>query len=343
MGGSAWSDDAYRDKNAVRSSRVASGGAAFAYTDDVIKGVAPKAVHAAMAPTKAASVRSPFVGQVMRESRDSDAHPTSLAIGVFFDETGSMGGIPVTLEKKLAGLMALLTQKGYVAHPQILFGAIGDANSDKVPLQVGEFESGAEMDDDLDKIYLEGNGGGQNKETYELAHYFFLKHTSIDCYEKRGVKGYFFTMGDEAPYDYVRKAHVKDLIGDTLEADLLTADVIKQLEERYHVFHIIVEQGSYPHNTVIEGTWTKLLGERVLKLEDADNVAELIALTIGLTEGTIDIDAGVSHLKDIGVDAKGIKAVTSALVPLAKSVGLAKPAAVTGELPVAAGGGVERV
>lgn len=343
LGSSHWSDDAYAVKNAVRSSRISAGGAAFAYTDAVLTGKAPKVVNPLMSPSKVASARSPFVGKVVRESRDSDLHPTSLAIGVVFDVTGSMKEIPVTLEKKLAGLMALLTQKGYVAHPQILFGAIGDAYSDSVPLQIGEFESGAEMDDDLDKIYLEGNGGGQHSETYELAHYFFLHHTATDCWEKRQHKGYFFTMGDEACYDYVRKTHVKDLIGDTLQADVPTAEVIQALEERYHVFHIIIEQGSYPHNPTIEGVWTKLLGERVLKLEDADNVAELIALTIGLTEGTVDIDAAAAHLKDVGLGSKAITTVTKALVPLAKSAALTKPSTVTGDLVEAGGGGVERV
>lgn len=100
---------------------------------------------------------------VTRESRDSAEHPNSLAIGVMFDVTGSMGSVPRTLQTKLGRLMRLLVEKGYVAHPQVLFGAIGDADSDRVPLQVGQFESGApgDQDDDLGKIYLEGGGGGQ--------------------------------------------------------------------------------------------------------------------------------------------------------------------------------------
>lgn len=343
MGGSSWSSKLYDDKAAVRSARVSSGGAAFAYTDDVMAGRAAKAVNPLMDPKVVAGKGSPFVGSIMREARDSDTHPESLAIGVFFDVTGSMHGIPVVLEKKLAGLMALLTQKGYVAHPQILFGAIGDANSDHVPLQVGQFESGVEMDDDLDKIYLEGGGGGQNRETYELSHYFFWKHTSIDCWEKRQHKGYFFTMGDEAPYEYVRKDHVQRLIGTKLQADIPTKDVIAALSERYHVFHIIIEEGSYPHEPTIEKAWTDLLGERVLKLEDQNNVAELIASTIGLTEGTVDIDNVATDLAAVGSAAAG-RSVSKALMPYAKGANLAKRAAVTGDLPAVSGGGsVERL
>lgn len=346
MGGSRWSDDEYVSRMTVNTTRATSMGslrASLNYTAAVDSGAAPKAVNPFMSPSKAASTRSPFVGSVMRESRDSAAHPESLAIGVFFDVTGSMQRIPLVLQQKLAGLMALLTQKGYVEHPQILFGAIGDAYSDAVPLQVGEFESGAEMDDSLGGIYLEGGGGGQTSETYELAHYFFLKHTSTDCWEKRQHKGYLFTMGDEAPYDHVSREQVKRLIGDELQGDVPTSDVIKALEQRYNVFHIIVEQGSYPRNKYIEGKWRALLGERVLLLEDQNNVAELIALTIGLTEGTIDFDTAKDHLKDAGADDKTVSTVSSALVPLAKSGAVTRTAKVEGDLPAVSASGVERL
>ena len=85
-----------------------------------------------------------------RESRDSDEHPQSLAIAVLFDVTGSMGGVPRTLQKKLPQLLGLLLRKGYATDPQIMFGAIGDATCDRAPLQVGQFESDNRMDDDLE-------------------------------------------------------------------------------------------------------------------------------------------------------------------------------------------------
>jgi hypothetical protein len=340
MGGGRWTDDAYKDRTA---SRVSRGVPTFAYSADIDSGKKSKAAHTSMDPKVVAGAKSPFVGNVMRESRDSDDHPESLAIGVIFDVTGSMKTIPQILQTKLAGLMKLLIAKGYVKDPQILFGAIGDANSDLVPLQIGQFESDITMDDNLTNIYLEGNGGGQNKETYELAHYFFARHTSIDCFEKRGRKGYFFTIGDEGYYDRLKKHQIKDLIGDTLHEDLPTDQIIHELEEKYHVFHIIAEQGSYPHNPTIEGMWKDVLGERVLKLEDSSNVAELIALTIGLCEGTTDIDAGINDLTSVGTDARAAKSVKQALVPFAAKT-LARPGSVSNLPDVSGpGGGVTRL
>ena len=115
------------------------------------------------------STMSPH-GVLFRESRDSAEHPESLAIQVYLDVTGSMGKIPeVLVTQKLGSLMNTLIYHG-IAHPQILFGAIGDHTCDSFPLQVGQFESGTqELDQWLTKIYLEGGGGGQHMESYLLA------------------------------------------------------------------------------------------------------------------------------------------------------------------------------
>lgn len=332
MGGSSYSDDLYATRS---SNRAATNTPVFAHT---------AAIHSGTAVAKVHDKLNPF-GVKVRESRDSAAHPESLPIAVFFDVTGSMKDIPVTLQKKLPALMALLISKGYVPHPQILFGAIGDANSDAAPLQVGQFESGLEMDDDMSLMFLEGHGGGQNRETYELAHYFVLHHTATDAWEKRGAKGYLFTMGDEGFYPTIRAEQVKTLIGDTLEADLSTADVIKAIEERWHVFHLIVQEGTYPHDKTIEKAWRDLLGERVLSLDHADDVTELVASTIGVCEGT-DLSTIGKNLVDIGASAATADLVTKSLVPFSKTAALAKAGTVAGtmpEVPEPVGAGVERL
>src|SRR4029453_2003836 len=154
MGSGRWSTDVY---DAAARVRAATGTSAFAYSDG-----GARRVHDAL---------NPF-GVDMRESRDSDEHPQSLAIAVLFDVTGSMRRVPRVLQTKLPGLLGLVLRKDYVAHPHIMFGAIGDATCDRVPLQVGQYESDNRMDEDLGRIVLEGGGGGQLTESYELAMYF---------------------------------------------------------------------------------------------------------------------------------------------------------------------------
>ena len=80
-----------------------------------------------------------------------------------------------------------------VRDPQVLFMAVGDATCDGAPLQVGQFETTAElMNQRLTWSYLEGGGGGQNKESYELALYFLAEHTDMDCWVKRKKRRYIF-------------------------------------------------------------------------------------------------------------------------------------------------------
>lgn len=69
------------------------------------------------------------------------------------------------------------------------------------------------MDDDLGKILLEGGGGGQMRESYELAMYFMARHTSIDCFEKRGKRGYLFMIGDELAYPKAKRREIAKVIG----------------------------------------------------------------------------------------------------------------------------------
>ncbi len=117
--------------------------------------------------------------------------------------------VPRTLQTKLPQLLGLLLRHGYVQDPQILFGAIGDATCDRAPLQIGQFESDNRMDDDLGRMLLEGGGGGQKMESYELALYFMARHTQHRLLQKRGKRGYLFIIGDEMAYQKVKRSEVR--------------------------------------------------------------------------------------------------------------------------------------
>jgi hypothetical protein len=100
-------------------------------------------------------------GVRLRESRDGSDHPQSLGIVFALDVTGSMGEIPKLMaNQQLPNFMKILVEC-QIRDPQILFMAVGDALSDTAPLQVGQFESTAElMDQWLTWSFLEGGGGG---------------------------------------------------------------------------------------------------------------------------------------------------------------------------------------
>src|SRR5260370_27260712 len=227
MGSGRWSTDVYV---AAARYRAATGTGAFAYTD-----TGATHVHPNLDPYDV----------TVRESRDSAEHPRSLAIAVLFDVTGSMRNVPRTLQAKLPQLLGLLLRKGYADDPQIMFGAIGDATCDRAPLQVGQFESDNRMDKDLERILLEGGGGGQKTESYELAMYFMARHTATDCFEKRGKRGYLFIIGDEMPYPAVKPREVSAWIGDELPQPVAVRNLVAQLTRRWDTYYLLPEGASY--------------------------------------------------------------------------------------------------
>lgn len=300
MGSGRWSTDVYA---AAASFRAATGASAFAYSDS--------------GATHAHPALDPY-GVSLRESRDSDEHPRSLAIAVLFDVTGSMRGVPRALQSKLPQLLGLLLRKGYVEHPQILFGAIGDATCDRAPLQIGQFESDNRMDDDLARILLEGGGGGQKTESYELAMYFMARHTSTDCYAKRGRRGYLFLIGDEMAYGRVKRSEVGGIIGDGLQADIPLERIVAEVKSKWDVYYILPEGASYVGDRQVLGFWRRHLGQNVIELADLDAVCETIALTVGLGEDAIDLDEGLEHLRDVGSTAAPVVSKALATIGAAR-------------------------
>jgi hypothetical protein len=308
MGGSSWSDQAYRSRV---DHKLSVDGDAFAYDHAVRRGAAPATTAPTLDPKK---LKLDPKGIKVRESRDSDAHPESNAIIVALDVTGSMGSVVRKIHEKLPTLMGLLVRRGYIRDPQIMFMAVGDAYCDRAPLQVGQFESGDEMEDDLSKFWLEGGGGGQIHESYELVAYLAARHTSIDCFEKRGRRGYLCLIGDEAPYDRVSRAHVETLLGVTLEADISVHDMFAEAAQKYNVFVIRPVGGQHTSDKNITALWRDVVGhEQVLELAEPGGAAELIATQIGLCEGTTDIDSAAKDLADHGASQALVRVVTSSV------------------------------
>ncbi len=306
MGTTRWSDDHYRDRAKIRKR---TGKDAFEHDHAIRKGEAVAAVHPKMNP----------LGVSFRESRDSDTHPQSHAVGVLFDVTGSMQDVPRILQANLPRLMGLLIRNGYLEHPQIMVGAIGDATCDKAPLQVGQFESGIEIEEDLGKLFLEGGGGGQVMESYELAMYFMARHTAMDCFEKRGRRGYLFIIGDEAPYPELKRKEVMTHLGDAVPPNIPVRKLIVELQRTYDVYFVLPKMTHYWNNPTVHRSWVDLLGQNFLRLQDPAGICELIASTIGLAENKVDLEGLGDDLREAGASTTIARAVNEALISARRS------------------------
>jgi len=233
----------------------------------------------------------------LRESRDSDVNPESTAIILGLDVTGSMGMIAEHIAKKgLGTLVESILDRMPVTDPHFMMMAIGDITCDSAPLQVTQFEADIKISDQLAELYLEGGGGGNHYESYDLPWIFAARKTSIDCFEKRGKKGYLFTIGDELPPKTATAKKLSERVGIAEQQDYSVNEYLAEAQEKYHVFHVIVEQGSYAqrHLKEVNEGWQELIGKRAITLTDYKFISEVITAVIEVNEGAnpADVIAG---------------------------------------------------
>lgn len=221
----------------------------------------------------------------VRESRDSVDNPFSTPIIVGLDVTGSMSRLLDYIAREgLPKLAAEIYDRKPVQDPHVMFMGIGDAVCDTAPLQATQFEADIKIAQELTKIWLEGGGGGNNFEGYALAWYFAAQHTSIDSMEKRGEKGYLFTIGDDGPTTSLTKAQAQRFFGDTLERDLTGEELLTMASRKYEVFHLCLENGGSSSESVTK-RWKDLLGERAISVSDHTKIGEIIVSLLQVLAG----------------------------------------------------------
>jgi hypothetical protein len=212
-----------------------------------------------------------------------------------------MRTVPRVIVQQLPKLIQTLLDAG-VPDPQVLIGAIGDAYSDTLPIQVGQFESDNRIDEQIDKIVLEGGGGGSGQESYDLMAYFLANYTHLDSLELRGKKGFCFFIGDERLYANVQGNQVEKHIGVNLpqerEGVVDTKDVFADLQEKFQTYFLMSEHGGYSKEHAVPAHrtgngyrrrdygWSEVLPEeQILVMPDATGVTEKIAQIIKVREG----------------------------------------------------------
>lgn len=250
-------------------------------------------------------------GITFRESCDSDEHPNSTPIILGLDVTGSMSSVLETVSHKLNTLITEIFDRQPVTDPQICFMAFGDAYCDSAPLQVTQFESDIRIAEQLNDIYFERGGGGNDGESYMLPWYFAARHTKIDSYDKHGKKGFLFTIGDENCLPKLTKEQIKKFIGDDVQDDITSEELLTEVNRKYEVYHLIVDPVVYQEP---QKNWKKLLGKNCLFVEDIDKIPEIVVSILELHAGkTTDeiVDSWDGSTKMVVRDALGDLAVTN--------------------------------
>lgn len=247
---------------------------------------------------KLAAELNPF--RVVRECRDTAEHSETIPVILALDVTGSMGSAAAEVAKKLNTIMTKLYES--VKDVEFMIMAIGDLAYDGAPIQASQFESDIRIAEQLDKVYFEGGGGGNSYESYTAAWYFGSRHTDLDCW-KRGKKGIIITMGDEPLNPYLPQTELNCTTGDMVQADIETAELWKEVREKFDVFHLAVndDETSYKwYKDQIKATWRQYLDAEHLMTVNLNNIVPAIVDIVSkcadaeAKESTVSTGGGIS-------------------------------------------------
>lgn len=238
---------------------------------------------------------------------------------VAIDGTGSMGDDTFIIRDKIVLLEGQLRIQGYLKNPLIMIVMVGDAYSDRYPIQVSKPERGDALIAEIEKTYPEGNGGGQGKESYELTAYYLLNHVKLD---DTNAKPYVFFLGDEGVYTTINAEQVEEHIGERMENDMDTKTVFKQLCQKYNVFRLHREYSGYGNaDDVIVKQWKDLIGqERVQRLTKPKEVVDDILGIVAVGTKSRTIDGYLDDLKNRGQTPERIDAVKKVLMGVGNAV-----------------------
>jgi hypothetical protein len=223
----------------------------------------------------------------VRESRDSELNPRSTPIILGLDVTGSMGKYAAQIaQEHLPNLMSHIINNSVVSDPHILVMGIGDPRAgDNYPAQATQFEPDLKIIEQTRDLFIEGRGGGNDVEGYDLAWYFAKYCTSTDAVQK-GRKGVIFTFGDEQLARNPLTEHQWKKVFGTKEYPQFSSmgELYAMVSQDWEIFHVIIEQGNYCRSagsSVVRRSWTQVLpSSRVLNCSDSSQLKNICSMAL---------------------------------------------------------------
>lgn len=185
-----------------------------------------------------------------------------------FDVTGSMENLPRIIWDKWPGIVGQVVARRYLPDPKMSLSAVGDITSDAAPLQMADFSVLRNLDRFFKKIYFERGGGSGDRESYEVAAYYY----AYLCDLPNAENPIFLFTADEG--------FREELLGEDLEehfggkhqdttATKVFADLIKKFKGNVFLVHRYYRGGT---DSRIVAEWKKVLGEkRVICLPQGDD------------------------------------------------------------------------
>ena len=245
---------------------------------------------------------------------------------VMLDVTGSNIDFARIVYDKMPMFYGQIEQQNYLDDFEIAVCAVGDAYTDKYPLQIPEFGAGIEIDSWLTKLVLEGGGGGQKRESYELAAYYLAKHFEF----REDAEPIVFFIADESPYSQVSDSQVRKYVDDEpVEDQKPFASLAERICNR--LFLILNPYGGRRQDQDIYDDWRDVVdSEHIVRFEcgQEKSIVDTMLGIIALSYGTRSIAAYKNDMVARGQTQERIASVTANLGSL--QLETSKPKSISG-------------
>ncbi len=224
-----------------------------------------------------------------------------------FDVTGSMDTLPKIIVDKWPMVVGQIYLNKYLepSETAVSLSAIGDIQSDQGPIQICDFSKLRSLDEWLSRIWCEGNGGGQAKESYEMNAYYYARM----CKMPNAVTPIYACTGDEGFRENILARDLREHFGgEHKDTDAWT--VWNELKKTFkgNVYLIHRTYRSPEQNAWILKQWQRALGkEHVVDLPSDLAIADVLLGIITLTSGARDLKGYLEDVKNRPLDLGGEK------------------------------------
>lgn len=252
------------------------------------------------------------------------------AITLAFDVTGSMGTLPKVFCDKVAMLAGPYGLIGFLKDVHVSLAAIGDAIGDEAPIQICDYVPIKRLDPWLKRIWLEGKGGGNGAESYELLAWFYAHRVDLT----KAKNKLLIITGDEDFRDDLPQGDLRSIFGGKLR-NSQAKGVFSRLLELYNGNVFLIHRKFHYGDEQIVEHWESVLGQgHVLRLGTDKAVGDVALGIAALTLGGWSLDRYCESMKERkNLDTKKaepqsparIKEVRQTLEPLAQLLERTRP------------------
>lgn len=211
-----------------------------------------------------------------------------------FDETGSMGDLPKIIKDKYPLIAGQVGALSLVEEPMMSVCGIGDAeNYEQAPVQVGDFLTLREVGDGFNRIFLEGNGGSNDRESYDLMMYYF----AYMCNLPNAVTPFFLMTGDEGYRSILSSKRLTELFGSRAiqHQDTNIERVFADLDRKFQGNFFLIRRFYGSLEERVMNSWIDLVGRgRIARLDNSTDgdksIGDVSIGVIALATGRMSLD-----------------------------------------------------